>query len=302
VLAVLLLLPTLAGAASQAVSVRTVEPRGFGYFVGDIFRREVELVVPEAYRLDKASAPAPGRLNYWLDLRAVDLSETNASGARRYRLSLDYQTFYVPLSPTPLTVPALTLRFSGEGEEAVQAEVPAFTFVMAPLREVAPVKPQEGPSGYLRPDAVPRKVGTLNARGTLGAGSAVALLALVLLAYHYAWWPFRARPARPFTHAARALKHELARGAGLAAYQAGLLDLHRAFDTTAGRRLLAEDVPEFLVSHGEFQPLKEDISRFFATSRRAFFGNDLEGAARVMPFEAVTSLGVRLGEAERRTA
>jgi mxaA protein len=101
VLAVLLLLPTLAGAASQAVSVRTVEPRGFGYFVGDIFRREVELVVPEAYRLDKASAPAPGRLNYWLDLRAVDLSETNASGARRYRLSLDYQTFYVPLSPTP---------------------------------------------------------------------------------------------------------------------------------------------------------------------------------------------------------
>lgn len=298
----LALAPASAGAASPILSVHTVEPRDFGYFVGDVFRREIDVVMAEPYRLDKASVPAPGRLNYWLDLRAVTLAETHTSGTGRYRLSLDYQTFYVPLSPAPLAVPAFTLRASGEGEAAVEVEVPAFTFMMAPLREVAPEKPEEGPSGYLKPDAVPRKVGTLNARIAFGAASATVLLALLLLAYHYAWWPFRSRPERPFTQAARAIKQELARGAGLATYQAGLLDLHRAFDAAAGHRLLAEDVPDFLVSHGEFQPLKDDIARFFATSRRAFFGNDVEGAARVMPIEAIASLGTRLGEVERRAA
>jgi mxaA protein len=292
----------LAAAAAPAISLSIVEPRGFGYFVGDVFQREIDVTVAEPYRLDKASVPAPGRLNYWLDLRAVDLTETGASGARHYRLRLDYQTFYVPLSPAPLTVPPFTLRASAQGESAVETEVPPFTFVMAPLREVAPEKPEEGPSGYLKPDAVPRPLGTLNARIALGIGGAISALALLLLAHHYAWWPFRARAERPFTQAARAIDKQLAQDAGLAAYRAGLLDLHRAFDKAAGHRLLAEDVPDFLASHGEFRPLKEDITRFFATSRQVFFANDLEGAARAMPFEAVASFGARLGAAELSAA
>jgi mxaA protein len=127
------------------------------------------------------------------------------------------------------------------------------------------------------------------------------LLALALLAYHQAWWPFRLRPERPFTRAARAIKERLAED-GLGGYRDGLLDLHRAFDVAAGHRLLAEDVPEFLSRHHEFQPLAGEITRFFATSRRAFFGNDLAGAAKVMPFKTIGELGSRLGDAERRAA
>ena len=82
----------------------------------------------------------------------------------------------------------------------------------------------------------------------------------------------------------------------------GVLDLHRAFDASAGRRVLAEDVPIFLASHQVFKPLKPDIVRFFATSRRAFFGNDVTGAAEDMPLVEVADLGKRLGEAERRAA
>jgi mxaA protein len=81
-----------------------------------------------------------------------------------------------------------------------------------------------------------------------------------------------------------------------------LLDLHRAFDASAGRRVLAEDVPFFLARHQVFKPLASDISRFFATSRRAFFGNDLNGATEDMPLAEVATLGKRLGEAERRAA
>lgn len=294
-----------AEAAEQAPSaiakVATIEPRGFGYFVGDTFTREIVVTVPEAYRLDKASQPAPGRLNYWLDLRGVDVSESAAPAGRRYRLKLEYQTFYLPLSPARLVIPGTVLRFSHD-DETLTAEAPPFAFVMSPLREVQPEQPEEGPAGYLRPDAIPAKESTLRSRVGLGAGALAALLGLALLAHHQAWWPFRTRPERPFTRAARAIRHRSEHAADPAIYREGLLDLHRAFDDAAGQRLLAEDVPDFLAAHREFQPLREDIAEFFASSRRAFFGNDMEGAARAMPFDAVAALGARLGEAERKAS
>lgn len=288
-------------ASSPNISVGVIEPRSYGYFVGDVFSRVVDVSVASAYKLDQASQPAPGRLNYWLDLRDVNVAETESSGLRHYRLTLDYQTFYVPLSAAPLAVPGLTLRFSDAEGHAVTAEVPPFKFVMAPLREVQPEQPEEGPDGYLKPDAVPRKVSTLTSRIAFGIGALTALIGLILLAYHRAWWPFRARPQRPFTQAARAIKTRSLHD-DIENYREGLLELHRAFDRSAGRRLLAEDVPIFLVEHREFQPLEDDISRFFETSRRAFFGSDLEGAAQVMPFDSIATLGSRLGEAERRAA
>jgi mxaA protein len=269
--------------------------------VGDTFRRQIDITVPDSYALDKASQPAPGRLNYWLDLRAVDIEESPSSGMRRYRLGLDYQTFYVPLSPAPLTVPGLKLRFSSAGGPALEADIPRFNFVMAPLREIQPEKPDEGPTGYLKPDAIPQKISTISNRIGFGAGALAALLGFCLLAYHRAWWPFRARLHRPFTQAARVIKFNATKD-DLEAYRTGLLTLHRAFDLSAGHRVLAEDVPVFLSEHREFQPLEEDIERFFTNSRRAFFGNDMAGAARVMPFASVAKLGSRLGEAERRAA
>jgi mxaA protein len=290
-----------AGAAQQGATVSVVEPRGFGYFVGDTFTREVNVVVPERYRLDRASQPAPGRINYWLDLRAVAVTETAVSSGRRYRILLDYQTFYVPLSPARLFAPSAILRFSS-GDETLSAEVPPFAFVMAPLREVQPEKPEDGPAGYLLPDAVPRKASTLNNRIGLGAGALTALLALTLLAHHQAWWPFRARTDRPFTRAARAIGNRSAHAEDQAVYRESLLDLHRAFDAAAGQRLLAEDVPDFLDAHREFLPYREEITKFFASSRRAFFSDDIKGAAFAMPFAALAALGSRLGETERKAS
>jgi mxaA protein len=299
VAALLLFAPPAAAqdAASPIVSVGTVEPRGFGYFVGDLLRREVVVVVAEPYELEPATLPAPGRLTYWLDLKSVAVSESEPAGRRRYRLTLVYQTFYVPLSPTTRSLPPLTLRFTN-GDRTVAAEVPPFDFVMAPLREVQPERPEEGPVGYLRPDAVPQGVSTRDSRIGFGAGLIAVLIALALLAYHEAWWPFRRRQERPFTRAARALRR-LVRVPDDDAYRKGLLDLHRAFDAAAGQRLLAEDVPLFLSAHGEYQPLTAEIDRFFSSSRRTFFANDMAGAAKAMPLPAVAALGSQLGAAER---
>ena len=286
-------------AAPPPISVVTVEPRDFGYFVGDLFHRDVYLEVAEPYRLDESSVPTPGHLDYWLDLRAAKLTETASSGRRRYHIGLDYQTFYVPLEGARVEVPAMALRFSN-GEDSVEAEVAPLSLLMSPLREIAPQKPEEGPAGYLKPDAVPSPASTFNAGLSFAAAAALVLISLMLLAYHEAWWPFRARPKRPFTSAARAINKRLSGERGPDGYGEALLDLHRAFDIAAEQRLLAEDLPEFLGLHQEYGPLREEIIRFFANSRHAFFGDDARGAAERMPLEDVAALGTALGQAERR--
>jgi mxaA protein len=298
---VALMAPAIAGAQTPDVSVKVIEPRSFGYLVGDVFRREVEIFAAEPYRIEPASLPAPGRQAYWLDLKGVDLSEKSVAGGRRYRLALDYQTFYVALQPTRLTVPGTTLKFT-DGAKSVDAEVPAWSFVMSAMREIAPEKPEEGPVGYMQPDALPTLIDASRDRIAFAIAAGGFALSLLALAYHQAWWPFRARPSRPFTAAARSIRHRAAAEADQEAYRASLLDLHRAFDSTAGRRVLAEDVPIFLAGHHVFEPLAPDIARFFATSRRAFFGSDLTGAAKDMPLADVADLGKKLGEAERRAA
>ncbi len=287
-------------ANSPVLSVGTIDPRGFGYFVGDLLTREIVVTVAEPYKLEPASQPTARRLSYWLDLRAADVSTREADGQTRYRLKLLYQTLYVPLSPEARTLPAITLRFAA-GDKTAVAEVPPFRFIMAPLREVLPEQPEEGPVGYLRPDALPRTIPTRQARAGLGAGVVTILIGIGLLAYHHAWGPFGRRATRPFTEAARRLRR-LSCVPDDDAYRTGLLDLHRAFDASAGRRLLAEDVPDFISGRVQFRPYEAEIGRFFASSRRAFFGNDMAGAADAMPLPAVAALGAELGAAERRAA
>jgi mxaA protein len=52
-----------------------------------------------------------------------------------------------------------------------------------------------------------------------------------------------------------------------------MLTLHRAFDATAGRRLLADDLDAFFARFPRFVPLRSEIERFFAASRQMFFGS-----------------------------
>lgn len=302
--ALFLVLAIIAGSAMgplpAAAAVRSVElsgPRPFGVFIGDVIRHEVTITADPGLQMVAASLPRPGPLTYWLDLRGIDLEDLGTGGGvRRHRLHLEYQSFYAPLETLALEIPAFTLTLQ-DGAERAEATVPAWRFLTSPLREI---RPQRGEAGtYMRPDAVPRSIpltGWLVA--TCSSGGSALLLA-GLIARHRGWWPFRTRARRPFARAVRKLRRSLRNRADEQTYRTALQILHRAFDSTAKRRLLSEDLPIFFDAAPTFRPLQSDIERFFAASRQAFFGSDDAAALRLLPAEALLALADRLATAER---
>lgn len=290
-----------AALSAKAATVSISEPRAFGYFLGDTLRRDVLVRTKAGEKLDLSSLPRPGPLNYWLELSSADLVEGRDGDDKLYRLSLLYQTFYAPLDPRRLTIPGFKLKVDGSG--GTELAVPPFNFIASPIRQLFSEKgdtPAEATK--LQPDHVGHRLATGAERTALLVASLLALSALALLARHYAWWPFRQRPGRPFTHAARFLRDNASTLHNGAGYRTALLRLHRAFDVAAGRRVLSEDVDDFLSRHPQFAPMSAEVERLFQSSREAFFANDIERARQGMPLEAVTELGERLGAAERNAA
>ncbi|MFN3623035.1 MAG: nonribosomal peptide synthetase MxaA [Hyphomicrobium sp.] len=288
----------LASAASTpSVSVR--DPRAFGYFLGDVIHRKVTVRVGPNQKLDTASLPRPGPLNYWLEIAHADHHETSEGDDTVHTLDIDYQTFYAPLDPRKLTIPGFNVKIEGAGELAV----PEFGFIMSPIRQLfAAASQSSGSAVELQADKPARRLSTGAERTALLISGIAALIGSAGLAWHNAWWPFNRRPSRPFTEAARYLRANAASLAGAGGYRDALLRLHRAFDLAAGRRVLADDVPIFIGEHPEFQSQRPAIERLFLASRYAFFADDVADAQAEMPLDALVELSADLGAAERRAA
>ncbi|MCJ2034504.1 nonribosomal peptide synthetase MxaA [Methylobacterium sp. J-068] len=302
-----LLLALLAqSAVAQVRSVEVRTPRPFGYFLGDLVRAQVDIVVEPGFTLQPASLPQPGALAYWLDLRDLGVSQTRAGDAQRVRLSLTYQSFYAALDARALEIPGFTVTFVSEsdhGATTAKAEVPAWSFNVSPLREIQPPA-RDDPRDYMRPDG---QVGPGDPRPLLmgAAGSAaLALLAFAGLARDRTWWPFRTRRGRPFGVAARRIQGLARRsspeaGDREANYRDALLALHLALDAGAGRRLLADDLGDFIEAHPAYRADRPGLARFYEASRRTFFGPGPEAGRGVLPLQDLADLARRLARAER---
>jgi mxaA protein len=285
-----------APAAAEAPSVGLFADRSFGFFVGDLVKARLEIVADSALRLQTASLPRPGALDYWLDLRDLRVQEKAAGDDRtRWSVDLTYQIFYVALDVRELRIPPLALRFTRDGATEI-VEAPAWTIGVSPLREVLPQK-RDDPADYMRPDASvaagDTKAPTLRAAGFL----ALAIGALGLVARDRGWPPFHRRRARVFAAAARNVA-ALARRGDEASRGAAMLSLHRAIDASAGRRIFAEDLDAFLARHAEFAAAREPLARFFAASRALFFG--VANQERDLPLADIVALAKTLSALERR--
>ncbi|WP_428030216.1 nonribosomal peptide synthetase MxaA [Ancylobacter sp.] len=304
---ILPLLVLLAGAVPAAAQVQAVDlyaPRGFGYVIGDTITLTAEIALEAPYVLDAASLPQPRGLDYWLDLRDVRLTDQGVSaGTHRYTLDLVYQTFYAPLEPRRLTIPAMAL-FAVDGDRRVPVGVPAWSFLTSPLREIVATGPESAMA--LRPDIMPRPIQTAGITRNLLVALGAALGAGLALAWQLGWGPFGKRRSRPFARAARAIPATLASPgddphSAASGYGTALQALHRAFDATDGKGVFAEDLPGFFERHSAFRSAEAEVRRLFEASRRAFFGADPAGAQRELPPADLVALSRRLRAVERGT-
>lgn len=248
---VLLLMLPLPALAQPVITAEN--PRGYGWWLGDELVQRIRIELPEDLTLDKASLPRPRAADYWLDLREITTEESPGV----IEVTLRWQNFYSALEPNMREVPPSPLRFS-DGSEAA---LPGFEFVTSPIRPLrahsSPDQLQADPKFHLV-DPVPNRIALA---GTLF----LFVSALVAVAWHQAWGPFRASPARPFTRAARIM-------AGLDDVAAQRRHLHRAFDAAFGRVLISSDLPAFLSARPEFTPVADRLQKFFSASDAAFFG------------------------------
>ncbi|CAN5315273.1 hypothetical protein BH24PSE2_BH24PSE2_00160 [soil metagenome] len=296
--AVILALPLAWPAAPRAqaiLDVEVVEPRTFGYVIGDAPSREVHLRLSAGYRLDEASLPEAGRLNRWLELAPPEIREHSIGKGRRYRLIFTYRIVNAPRQLETITLPQLDLRFTDD-TQPVTALVPALRIT------VAPITPGAGPawSGLpsLQPDRAPAPI-PVEARLRRFGWVVAGLLGLLGTAAARRWiMPLLVSGKLPFAAAARALQRSQRGNVTPADYAAGLRIVHRAVNETAGRAVFAPDLDEFFAAHPRYAHLRAEFVEVFTASQKVFFAG--AGIPPDLSWSALLALCRRCSRIERR--
>lgn len=275
----LLVLCAAAGTAraADALAYRAEEPRAYGWRLGDIVTRRVQVDVPAGWVLDETSLPARGRGGA-LELRTAAVTPTREG----FTLDLAYQVFVSPVEPRRIDLPTVALRFdpleapaAGAGAPAVQElRVQPWPLVVAPL--VGDPAPSGRGFGEMRPDIDPPPLPSAPARRhLLWSASLAGLLAAVLALRPWVerwWW----RRHRPFAVARRDVRQALQGGS--ANLEAALRHLHTGFNRHAGRVLMHDDARALVAGTPAWQPVAAAIDAFFTASRERFFGVGSAGA------------------------
>ena len=261
------LLPPPAEAAVETLTVAT--PRQFGYVIGDRIEHRVSLVLRPGFELDPDSLPERGRIGRWLSLGAAEIDGKARRGVSRHTIRLRYQIVNAAQNVIGAGTPPVSLRILGpEGDLPVV--VPAWGFTIGPI-----VAPEERPPGSL-PDlrpALPPPPAPTTARtmrvAVLGL-LAAALLALAVRPWLRGWLG-RSAPG-PFGHVCRRVERRMRGRQAPGVYADALVEVHAAFNATAGRAVFEHDLARFFVEHPRFEPLRAPIRAFFAESGRRFYG------------------------------
>lgn len=289
------LLVCLLGVAGAAVrSIQVSKPRTFGYMIGDVFQQRIQIELDDPWTLDTESLPANGRIGIWLERRITRYEQRRIAKGIRYQLELQYQIFNVGNKTVDIFTPRLELR-------SVNAEKQIPVFIQATGVSVAPVTTNDSHQvlNYLelQPPVKPPLINTAIACTLLAAGCAGLLFSLTVFGYIFGKLPGVRRTQGPFARALGRLGALQKTCPDAETYRRALRHVHQAFNETAGRVVMADDLEQFFFEQPRHAALHEPIERLFHHSRRVFFESD--GAALASDFSNIVELCRQCRDIER---
>lgn len=304
VFVVVLLLSTIASQVLYADEFRTgiVQQslgRDFGILVGDVIEHFYIVQVPSEYKITPASLPPSGELDYWLLLLNSDYALiSDHSGIRRYRLHFTFQTFYAPLDVRALTIPPLTVSFNAD-DKTEQLTIPAWSFTMSPLKEIAPrgVASDSTQNAFMKADLPPVTIPTKGLQQQIW-GLAITLFILTLSWLSLKGYLF-ALIRSPFQQAYHEVKKLRKYHADEPAFHQALQAVHRAFNRLAGHALFAHQIDDFINQRPEFSVYQQQIEQFYQLSTEALYSEQKMTTAN--DFDQLLKLCKQLAGAEKLT-
>ena len=285
----------LAGAAVEKLEMAT--PRPFGYVIGDTIEHRVSLVLDPGFELDPDSIPEPGRTSRWLALNESVLESDARNGTTRHAIRLRYQIVNAAQSVIGAGTPALSLRILGpEGDLPVV--IPSWGFIFGPI--VTHEDRIAGRPPDLRPALPPPPFETdLHTVRVVGLGL-LALVLIGLIVRERLAGRFAAPSGRHFDRAWRRLRRRSRDSNPSSAFTEALVEVHAAFNATAGRAVFQHDLARFFVEHPRFEPVRTPIEAFFAESGRLLYGRNEAAPDAAPDLDRVRELCRACRDVERR--
>ena len=287
---------SLAGAAVETLEMTT--PRPFGYVIGDTFEHHVSLVLDPGFELDPESIPEPGRAGRWLALNESGLESDARNGTTRHSIRLRYQLVNAAQSVIGAGTPPLRLRILGpEGDLPVV--IPAWGFTFGPI--VTHEDRTAGRPPNLRPALPPPPFETDARAVRVAALGLLALVLIVLIVRERLAGRFAAPSGRHFDRAWRRLRRRSRESSNSAdAFTEALVEVHAAFNATAGRAVFQHDLARFFVEHPRFELLRTPIEAFFTESGKLLYGCNEAAPDTVPSLDRLRDLCRACRDVERR--
>ena len=259
----------LAGAAVEKLEMTT--PRPFGYVIGDTIEHRVSLALDPGFELDPDSIPKPGRTGRWLALNESVLESDARNGTTRHSIRIRYQLVNAARSVIGAATPPLSLRILGpEGDFPVV--IPSWGFTFGPV--VPPEDRTAGRRPDLRPALHPPPFETDARAVRVAALGLLALVLVVLIVREHLAGRSTAPSGRHFDRAWRRLRRRSRGPSPADAFTQALVEVHAAFNATAGRAVFEHDLARFFVEHPRFEPVRTPIEAFFAESGKLLYGRN----------------------------
>jgi mxaA protein len=262
-----------AAAPAEPIAAEVHPARQFGYRIGDEIRLDVRITPPRGYAFDAETAPMPGRVGAFLELRRIEphaAAFAGFGGERTQHFTVRFLVVNSDPGVRVTTTPALNLSFRRRGAPPFDVALPEVTFALSPLiPDYADAA--LAPDG-LRVDLPAPQVSTRGPQLRLLTYLSIAVSGLVVLAWRQGWLPRRLLARRPFAQAAIEISR-LGHSATPGVQALRARRLHHAFDQAAGFAVAAHTLDRFLGAQPRFVRLEPQIRDFFSASARFFYAD-----------------------------